>query len=161
MASCIKVHNAADVKLITFSCIVSSKLPCISHLDIKYWNCLNIELKLKLVNTIVGPLSFDYMGNWCFELATSTLHNSGACIYLRIYWPARTPVILLMLLYLSLISSLAVTVFVTESEPNVSCYIMLCYWYCCSCFVMQSSVVFEVVVSTYIAVGSTAFHTGL
>jgi hypothetical protein len=121
--SYMKVRNAADIKLIAVSFIVCSKLPCVSHLNIKCWNCLNRELKLKLANTIVGPLSFDSTGNWYFELATYTLNNSGTCIYLRIDWPARTPVILLMLLYLSLLFSLAVIVLVTESEPNVSCYV--------------------------------------
>jgi len=116
-----------NVKSIIVSFIVCSKLPCVSHLDIKYWNCLNKELKIKLADTIVGPFSFDYTGNWYFELATSTLHNCGACIYLRIHWPARTPVILLTHLYLSSLSSLPVIVFVSESGPNVSCYVMLCY----------------------------------
>jgi len=55
---------------------------------------LNRELKLKLANTTVGPFPFDYTGKRYFEMATSTLHNSGACIYLPIDWPARKPVIL-------------------------------------------------------------------
>jgi hypothetical protein len=82
---------------------------------------------MKLANTIVGPFSFDYTDNWYFELATSTLHNADVCIYLRSHWSERTPVILLTHLYLLSLSSLPVIVFVSEAEPNVSCYVMLCY----------------------------------
>jgi hypothetical protein len=129
MPSYMKVCNAADVKLITVSFIVCSKLPCVSHLNVKYWNSLNRELKLKLANTIVGPFSFDYKGNWYFELATATLHNSGAGIYWRIDWPARTPVILLTLLlpFVALFFGCYCICCWIRTERFVLCYVMLCY----------------------------------
>jgi hypothetical protein len=94
-----------------------SILHCVSHLNTKHWNCLTGELKIKLANTVVGLFSFDYIGNWYFELATSTRNNSGACNLVDAFVP-----------FVALFFSSLLCLLLNPNQTfDVICYVMLCY----------------------------------